>query len=198
MPNIKKIQGTACRSICNLVFARPEGRSRTNVWKLLENNFQLKGKNYLGRHSKMELGVSFFFFFNFYLISIHVFPILIGVSLRREAAVCRVPALGLLPQEIWKTGDCIIYFPSRDTLRMKGQKQEIRRPKAHQVPHPPSSPRCWPLATWTYGHVEVCERSALVGKGNSSDPMRMQGNREICDLLISPSVPTLIRWSPKS
>ena len=78
MPNIKKIQGTACRSICNLVFARPEGRSRTNVWKLLENNFQLKGKNYLGRHSKMEL----------------------GVSLRREAAVCRVPALGLLPQEI--------------------------------------------------------------------------------------------------
>lgn len=176
MPNIKKIQGTACRSICNLVFARPEGRSRTNVWKLLENNFQLKGKNYLGRHSKMEL----------------------GVSLRREAAVCRVPALGLLPQEIWKTGDCIIYFPSRDTLRMKGQKQEIRRPKAHQVPHPPSSPPCWPLATWTYGHVEVCEISALVGKGNSSDPMRMQGNREICDLLISPSVPTLIRWSPKS
>ena len=59
-----------------MVFARAEGRSRTNVCKLLENNFQLKGKNYLSRHSKMEL----------------------GVALRREATVCRVPALGLLPQ----------------------------------------------------------------------------------------------------
>lgn len=176
LPNIKKIQGAACRSICKLVFARPEGRSRTNVWMPLEKNFQLKGKNYLSRHSKMEL----------------------GISLRREAAVCRVPALGLLPQGDLKSRVTVLFiFQVGTHLRMKGQQQEIRRPKAHQVPHPPSSPHCWPLALWTYGHMEVCERSALIGKGNSSDPMRMQGNREICDFLFSPSVPTTDKMKSK-